>query len=101
MRRRHALSFASHEHFIFVSRAFHLRRTCVFSCIARVPRFYLSNTSLHPGIEMGTCKMQESKGLHIPAKYWHPVGGQERSSSTPGAVMLFTPGHFATRLTLT
>ena len=50
---------------------------------------------------MGTCKMQESKGLHIPAKYWHPVGGQERSSSTPGAVMLFTPGHFATRLTLT
>ena len=42
---------------------FHLRRMCVFSCIARVTRLYFSNTSLHPGIEMGTCKMQESKEL--------------------------------------
>ena len=63
MHRRRALSFASHEHFIFVSRAFHLCRTCVFSCITRVTRLYFSNTSLHPGIEMGTCKMQESKEL--------------------------------------
>ena len=39
--------------------------------------------------------------LRIPAKCQHPVSGQERSSSAPGAVVLFTPGHFATGLTLT
>ena len=27
-------------------------------------------------------------GLHVPAKYQHPVSGQERSGCTPGAVML-------------
>ena len=63
MRRRRALSFASHEHFIFVSRAFHLRRTCVFSCITRVTRLCFSGTSLHPGVVMGPFKMWESKEL--------------------------------------
>ena len=49
--------------FISVTRAFHLRRTCVFSRITRVNRLYFCGTTPHPRVEMGTCKIRESKKL--------------------------------------
>ena len=61
--RRTCILFSLHVHFISVTRAFHLRRTCVFSRITRVTWLYFSSTTPHPGVEMGTCKMQESKKL--------------------------------------
>ena len=59
--RRTCILLSSHLHFICIARIFHWRRTCVFSCTASLTRLYFSNTSLHPGVEMGTCKMRESK----------------------------------------
>ena len=61
--RRTYILFSLHVDFISVTRAFHLRRTCVFSRITRVTRLYFCGTTPHPRVEMGTCKIRESKKL--------------------------------------